>query len=143
MTRTGRVVLVAAAIGAAVLAFVLLRPDDEDGGGGTSTTTARTPATTGRSAPTPPRRPSVPVVRLREGGARGGPLLRRARGGERIRFAVTSNVEDEVHVHGYDLTRRVPAGGRALFSFRARLEGVFEVESHASHEAVASLRVTP
>ena len=41
---------------------------------------------------------------------------------------MTSDVADEIHVHGYDLKKDVPAGGSVRFSFPASIEGVFEIE---------------
>ena len=50
---------------------------------------------------------------------------------------------DEVHVHGFDVTKAVPAGGTALLSFDANLEGRFEVELHGSGAQIAELEVSP
>jgi hypothetical protein len=48
-----------------------------------------------------------------------------------------------VHVHGYDVSRDVPAGGSVRFGFPARPEGIFEVELEGRHVQIAELRVTP
>ncbi|MBA2515687.1 MAG: hypothetical protein H0V26_15390 [Solirubrobacterales bacterium] len=37
--------------------------------------------------------------------------------GETARFAISSDVADEIHVHGYDVYKDVPAGGTARFAF--------------------------
>jgi plastocyanin len=63
--------------------------------------------------------------------------------GEQIRFTVDSDVADEVHVHGYDLMKDVPAGGSVSFSFPAEIEGIFEVELEKHQEQIAELRVNP
>ena len=63
--------------------------------------------------------------------------------GERVRFTVDSDVADEVHVHGYDLMKDVPAGGSVSFSFPAEIEGIFEVELEGRKEQIAELRVNP
>ena len=63
--------------------------------------------------------------------------------GDRIQFIVDSDVADEVHVHGYDIAKDVPAGGTVRFSFPARIEGVFEVELEGRKEQIAELRVSP
>jgi hypothetical protein len=63
--------------------------------------------------------------------------------GETVRFKVTSPVADEVHVHGYDVEKEVPAGGTAVVAFPADIEGIFEVELHHSEEQIAELRVNP
>ena len=63
--------------------------------------------------------------------------------GEQVRFKVDSDVADEVHVHGYDLMKDVPAGGSVSFSFPAEIEGIFEVELEDRGEQIAELRVNP
>jgi hypothetical protein len=45
-----------------------------------------------------------------------------------VALVVTSDVADEVHVHGYNKMVDVPKGGTATIAFRATLQGVFEVE---------------
>jgi hypothetical protein len=45
-----------------------------------------------------------------------------------VELVVTSDVADEVHVHGYDLSAQVPAGGTATVDFTADIPGGFEVE---------------
>jgi len=63
--------------------------------------------------------------------------------GDEIRFRVSSNRADEVHVHGYDVEKAIPAGGSATLSFPAEIEGIFEVELHESEAQIAELRVNP
>ena len=43
--------------------------------------------------------------------------------GDQVQFIVTSDVADEIHVHGYDLKKDVPAGGSVRFSFPAEHRG--------------------
>ncbi|MEH1165230.1 hypothetical protein V6V47_07575 [Micromonospora sp. CPCC 205539] len=52
--------------------------------------------------------------------------------GELVRITVTSDTPDELHVHGYDLGVRLPAGKPASVEFRAEKTGLFEVETHES-----------
>jgi hypothetical protein len=63
--------------------------------------------------------------------------------GDQIAFAVESDVADEVHVHGYDLSEDVPAGGSVEFSFPAEIEGIFEVELESRGEQIAEVQVNP
>jgi hypothetical protein len=63
--------------------------------------------------------------------------------GEQVRFDVRSDVADEIHVHGYDLMKDVPAGGSVSFSFPAEIEGIFEIELEGRKEQIAELRVNP
>jgi hypothetical protein len=55
--------------------------------------------------------------------------------GQPVRLVVSSNVADEVHVHGYDKTADVPAGGTAVIEFPATIPGVFEGRSPAMSHA--------
>ena len=95
------------------------------------------------STPTPTPTPAPEVVRYRGGKAVGGIERLSFEKGETARFSVASDVDEEIHVHGYDLYRDVPAGGRTRFNFKADIEGIFEVEMHGSAVQVAELRVEP
>lgn len=86
---------------------------------------------------------NVPTIAIRDGEPAGGVKELEYDAGDRIRFRVRSNVADEVHVHGYDVTEEVPAGGSATVSFPAEIEGIFEVELHGSGAQIAELRVNP
>jgi hypothetical protein len=61
--------------------------------------------------------------------------------GERVRFRVRSPDADEIHVHGYDITREIGAGQTITISFPATITGIFEVEFHSDGELVGNLRV--
>jgi hypothetical protein len=101
------------------------------------------PTRTATPTPTPRPRPAIRTVRVRDGEVRGGTARLRFEKGETARFAVSSDVADEIHVHGYDLTKDVPAGGTVSFRFRADIDGIFEVEFHDSGLQLAQLRVDP
>ncbi|MFY9488588.1 MAG: hypothetical protein WAP35_07845 [Solirubrobacterales bacterium] len=79
-----------------------------------------------------------------------GPLLRAGSvkeisvsNGETVRFRARSDSADELHIHGYDKYVKLPPGKTATYSFKANIEGVFEIELHGTGEIVAELRVTP
>jgi hypothetical protein len=140
-------VLIAAAAAVVVL-FVVLAGSDDDSSDNTGTTQTQPAAgatvTTGQAqAESKPEKPSTPRVVVVEGKPRGGVERLSYKSGDRIQFVVKSDVADEVHVHGYDVSRDVAAGGSVRFSFPARLEGVFEVELEGRHEQIAELRVNP
>jgi len=63
--------------------------------------------------------------------------------GETIRFRVSSDAAEEIHVHGYDIAKDVPAGGSVEFEFPAEIEGIFEVELEELGTQIAELRVNP
>jgi hypothetical protein len=56
-------------------------------------------------------------------------------------LAVTSDVADEVHLHGYDISRDVQAGGTVRIAFRATLPGRFEVELEGRGIQIGDLTV--
>ncbi|MCG5212148.1 cupredoxin domain-containing protein [Streptosporangium soli] len=61
--------------------------------------------------------------------------------GARIRLIVTSDVPDEVHVHGYDLARPLTPGKAVTLDFTASESGLFEVETHESGLVLTQLAV--
>ncbi len=63
--------------------------------------------------------------------------------GEQVEFKVKSNTATEVHVHGYEIEKKVPAGGTVTVSFPGELEGIYDVEVHPAEEQIAELRVNP
>lgn len=62
--------------------------------------------------------------------------------GTHVQLLVTSDVDDEVHVHGYDIEREVAAGETATIDVTADQKGVFEVETHESGLQLLQLEVT-
>jgi hypothetical protein len=69
-----------------------------------------------------------------------------------VSFAKGSNVEltivnpsadDEVHLHGYDLsTGDLPKGEKGVISFIANEAGDFEIESHITEEVLSIVRIS-
>jgi hypothetical protein len=59
----------------------------------------------------------------------------------RVRLLITSDVDDEVHVHGYDLEETLEAGRTATIEFVADQQGVFEVETHEKALTLIQLEV--
>jgi hypothetical protein len=61
--------------------------------------------------------------------------------GRNVVIEVTSDANDEVHVHGYDITVPVTAGQPARIPVAATIPGQFEVELHGSDQLLLILRV--
>ncbi|MFF0306109.1 hypothetical protein ACFYSC_01710 [Streptosporangium sp. NPDC004379] len=78
--------------------------------------------------------PEGPTVEIRVAGGRVTPPPGRveAARGQAIRLVVTSDVADELHVHGFDLTRRLEPGRPVTLDVVADRVGLFEVETHES-----------
>jgi hypothetical protein len=83
-------------------------------------------------------------IEVENGEPVGGIATIKAKQDDTVSFVVTSDVPDEVHVHGYELAKPVAPGKPARFSFTAELEGIFEVEIHEAGDAqIAKLVVEP
>ena len=61
--------------------------------------------------------------------------------GTAVRLLVTSDTADEVHVHGYDIEKALPAGRQVTVGFTADQNGIFEIETHDSGLQLAQLEV--
>ncbi len=61
--------------------------------------------------------------------------------GEPVVLRISSDVAEEVHVHGYDAYGDIPAGGSVDIPLTADIPGVFEVELHDSGKVLFQLRV--
>jgi hypothetical protein len=85
----------------------------------------------------------VPTIVVRDGEPVGGVQELEYNAGEEVRFRVTSDTAEEVHVHGYDLSQDVPAGGTVEFDFPAELEGIYEAELEELGVQIVELRINP
>jgi heme/copper-type cytochrome/quinol oxidase subunit 2 len=61
--------------------------------------------------------------------------------GSPVTLVVTSDVADEVHLHGYDIEKELTPGTPATLQFTATLSGVFEVELHKANVVLVRLQV--
>lgn len=50
--------------------------------------------------------------------------------GADVRIEITSDVSDELHLHGYDLVLALEPGEPGVLEFTADIEGRFELETH-------------
>ena len=62
--------------------------------------------------------------------------------GDLVRVTVTSDVDDEVHLHVYNLVVTVDAGVPAVLDLEATVPGVFEAELHHAGFRVFELQVS-
>jgi hypothetical protein len=134
-----RLLIAAAALVAAAVLFVVLRPSDGNESSPAATTTT-TPTTT---VPPPPPAPPPPArvrIMVRGGKPVGGVRRVAVAKGRRVVLTVSSDVSDEVHLHGYDVMRDVAPGKPARLAFRATIVGTVEVE--LEHSGVPLARIT-
>jgi heme/copper-type cytochrome/quinol oxidase subunit 2 len=127
LSMNGKTVRVVAGIAVIVIAIVLLAVLKKDDSGSEADTANGT----------------VPTIVVKNGKPVGGVRELVYNKGDQIHFKVSSDVSDEVHVHGYDLMKDVEAGGTIAFDFPAGIEGVFEAELEGRKEQIVELRVNP
>lgn len=143
MTKGTRIALLAAVVVIAVVGFIVLKPDDKKKEAGSQQTTASPAGDTTSGKPARPAPPPVVQIKVQGGKPVGGIKTITVNKGDRIQFTVTSDVSDEIHVHGYDFMKDVKAGGKVSFSFPAKIDGEFEVELESRAEQIAKLVVNP
>jgi hypothetical protein len=124
-----RYIAIAAAVVVVVVAFIIARS-----GGGDNTTT---------STPSRGARPVRAVLEIRRHQPVGGVHRIVATSGRRVRIVVRSaDTSGQVHLHGYDVEQEIAPGRPAVFSFTAKLQGIFDIELHPSTK-LADLEVRP
>ena len=135
-----KVALIAAGIGLIVSLYFALSPggDDET----TPTTTAA--QTTTASATTAPAEPQVVRISVSVPGDK-APTVKHftIQQGRQVVFVVKSELADEVHLHGYDLSADVAPGAPATIRFKATAPGLFEAELESRSLPIAEIEVRP
>ena len=63
--------------------------------------------------------------------------------GESVSFIITSDITDELHLHGYDIHLKLRPEQTAMMSFKANLSGRFGYELHKSHRELGVIQVHP
>jgi hypothetical protein len=145
MTRRSRFALLALAVVIAIVAFVIAQPGGDDSSNTQNNAgTSKGGATSSRGATSGGGTVERPTqIKVKGGKPVGGITDITVNKGDRVLFAVTSDVADEIHVHGYDFMKDVPAGGTVRFDFPAKIDGSFEIELENRKEQIASLKVEP
>jgi heme/copper-type cytochrome/quinol oxidase subunit 2 len=148
-TRTALIGVVLVVV--AVVLFIVLSggQDDEDhlAGGGNSAGKNES-NNSGGSKPggenKPEPKPQVTTIVVgKDGKPVGGIAEITVNQGDEVSFKVESAIAEEIHVHGYDLMKDVPAGGAVSFEFPAEIEGIFEAELEGRGEQILELKVEP
>jgi hypothetical protein len=140
MSRNQRLALVVAALAVAAIAFVIANPGGGDDGNSDSTEAVETapernaPDST-ETAEAEPAPPPLERIAVAGGEVEGGVRTISVSKGDLVRIVIRADAPDELHLHGYDITRVAEPGKPARFRFKADLEGVFELESHTAEDA--------
>jgi FtsP/CotA-like multicopper oxidase with cupredoxin domain len=142
MSRSQRLTFLGLAAVIAVVAVVILVIS-----GGSDSNDEQAAAPTATATATPEAQQASPAATAT---ADPGPLLTAAKTeeidateGDTVRFRVKADEDEEVHVHGYDIEKEIPAGDTVAFSFKATITGIFEIELEGAAEQIGELRVDP
>ena len=132
--------VVAALLGAGLLASC---GGDDSESAGTTTTETTTNQTTETTTETPPPPPGPTEIRITvvNGAPKGGIARENVKKNDRVVLVVRSDVTDHVHLHGYDLMRDVAPGKPARLPFKATIPGRFEVELEDRGVQIADITV--
>jgi plastocyanin len=155
MSRNQRIGLIVVAVICAAVAVVIATAGGGDDGGDQAAQTTQTTQTTQTSETTPtettapaPEEAAATRIEIRGGEVVGGPADIKVTKGDEVRIVVASDADDDIHLHGYDIEKKVAPGQPARFKFTADVEGIFEIESHVAEDAgrdplIAKLTVEP
>lgn len=94
-------------------------------------------------APVAERQIQVVDFTLKDGQLAKGPATVSVIQDTPVTLRFVSNLKDEAHLHGYDLSADLKPGETAQITFVANKSGRFEIELHKSHTTVAALEVQP
>jgi hypothetical protein len=117
-----RAVFAAIAVVVLVGAFVILRPSGNN---------SDKPATAAPAADSGPLLTGGKVTKIH------------VAKGDTVRFRVVSPKAEEVHVHGYDLKKELSPNKVATMSFKATIDGIFDIEFESSSTQIGQLTVDP
>lgn len=169
MSRTTRALVLALAVVVLVVGFVIAQNagDDDDSSGSSATVAQTRPAGDAGSEAEAPAAdtegtgeesgalaadeshaaqasaPKPPLIEVEGQQPVGGVQDLTFSKGDEVDFRVRSDVDEEIHVHGYDIEKALPAGKTVRVRFPADIEGRFEIELHGAAVQIAQLEVEP
>lgn len=137
----------ATAIGLGLLAalFAWMKPPPETApaaAAAAAPSVAASPVAPAAAAPAEPTSQAVELV-VQNKRLVSGPQVVTVTEGTAVTLRIRSDEPDELHLHGYDLTLKLPRDTVADLSFVADRSGRFEYELHNSHLLLGVLEVLP
>lgn len=118
---------------------------DDDGASEPAATTLAEPSATtsapGNSTTTTAAPGTTIEIEVSGGAVVGGADRHEVALGDDVTVSVVADVDDEVHLHGYDVLTDLVAGEPAQLSFTADIPGVFELELEGSGLLLARIEV--
>jgi FtsP/CotA-like multicopper oxidase with cupredoxin domain len=118
-------------------------PQAPPANGNESTPSTAAASAAADTAPPPAEGGSSVEIKVHHGRLVAGPAVIKLKQGDQVTLRVTSDSNDELHVHGYDLHLNLIAGQPAQLSFTADHSGRFEYELHHAHTDLGAFEVYP
>jgi len=137
-----KILLVVAATVASI-ALVGCGSNDSESTSTDTTTTETTTTTTDTTTTTAAEKPTEVKVVVVNGSPQGGIVRQTVNKDDQVVLVVTSDVADEIHLHGYDKAKDVAAGGTIRLPFKATIPGRFEAELESRGVQIAEITVEP
>jgi len=137
-----KILLVVAATVASI-ALVGCGSNDSESASTDTTTTDTTTTTTDTTTTTAAEKPTEVKVVVVNGSPQGGIVRQTVNKDDQVVLVVTSDVADEIHLHGYDKAKDVAAGGTIRLPFKATIPGRFEAELESRGVQIAEITVEP
>ena len=137
-----KILLVVAATVASI-ALVGCGSNDSESASTDTTTTETTTTTTDTTTTTAAEKPTEVKVVVVNGSPQGGIVRQTVNKDDQVVLVVTSDIADEIHLHGYDKAKDVAAGGTVRLPFKATIPGRFEAELESRGVQIAEITVEP
>ena len=141
--ETLKKLLLACACVLATTALAGCGSDDNSSASSIDSTTEETTTTADTETTTEAAKPTVVSIVVVNAAPKGGIVRQTLSEGDHVVLVVRSDVADEIHLHGYDKSTDVTAGGTARLPFTATIPGRFEVELESRGVQIADLTVNP
>lgn len=114
---------------------------DSPAAGSAVATSSSTPVPTQGATSSAPATGTVVTIDFAAGKVKTETKVVKIKQGSAVTLVVTSDVADEVHVHGYDIKQNVGAGATVRIPLTAADTGVFEVELEKSAALLVKLQI--
>jgi len=138
-----KILLVVAATVASIALVGCGSNDSESASTDTTTTATTTTTTDTTTTTTEAEKPTEVKVVVVNGSPQGGIVRQTVNKDDQVVLVVTSDVADEIHLHGYDKAKDVAAGGTVRLPFKATIPGRFEAELESRGVQIAEITVEP
>jgi plastocyanin len=133
--------LPALAVAVLLLAAGCASGSDEPAAGTTGTASSSSSAGIASGEPNPAKEPVTVTVSITDGKVTPKPSRVKVPLGSTVELQITSDVDDEVHVHGFDVEKPLDAGVTTTVELQATEAGLYEVETHETELELLQLEV--